>query len=244
MNDTVNLLKSHRSIRKYKEKPVPEEAVLSIIECAQSASTSNFIQAYTIIRVNSAEKRKKIAALAGDQKYVAECPLFLVFCADLQRANTSCGLHGKTMDAGCEAFIVATVDAALAAQNAMTAAESMGLGGVYIGGIRNDPAGMCEILNIPNNVYPVFGMCLGYPDDDPQKKERLPLNVIFKTDAYSDDADSEKIKEYDARINAYYRQRGSASRDDTWTLQISAMMGRLQRPHMKEFLEKRGFLLK
>ncbi|MCB2295979.1 oxygen-insensitive NADPH nitroreductase [Clostridium algoriphilum] len=245
MNETVNILKAHKSIRKYLNQPVEAEKIKTIIECAQCAPTSSYIQAYTIISVVDMENRKKIAYLAGDQKYVEQCPLFLVFCADLNRSKKSCEVNDKTMaDGNTETFILATVDAALAAQNALTAAESLGLGGVYIGGIRNNPLEISEILNIPSGVYPVFGMCLGYPNHNPDTKERLPLDVIFKTDVYNTNGDAEKIREYDAHVSDYYKRRTKGKRADTWTSQVSGLMSESQRPHMKDFLDNQGFKFK
>lgn len=245
INETINLIKSHKSVRKYKDQPVEQEKIRAIIECAQSASTSSYIQAYTIISVKDKDKRKKIAYLSGDQSYVEQCPLFLVFCADLNRTKTSCEVNNITMVEGyTEAFIIATVDASLAAQNALIAAESLGLGGVYIGGIRNNPLEICNLLHIPSGVYPVFGMCIGYPNDTSDKKERLPLDVIFKVDEYSIDGDAKRINEYDAHIKDYYEKRTNGKRFDTWTKQVSGLMSKPQRPHMKDFLEKQGFKMK
>jgi nitroreductase len=245
MNETINILKAHKSIRKYKNQPIEDEKIKAIIECAQSAPTSSFIQAYTIISVKDEAKRKDIAHLSGDQSYVEECPLFLVFCADLNRIKTCCEINNETMaDGNAETFIIATVDAALAAQNALTAAESLGLGGVYIGGIRNNPSEICKILNIPSGVYPVFGMCLGYPNHAPEKKERLPIDVVFKTDEYNTDGDAERIEKYDVEVSAYYKRRTKGKRSDTWTFQVSNLMNHPQRPHMKDFLDKQGFVIK
>lgn len=245
MNETINLLKAHKSIRKFKNQYIEEEKIKEIIECAQSASTSSFIQAYSIIRVEDKNKRKSIAALAGNQVYVEECPLFLVFCGDLNRHKIACEMNEKTMEEGyTESFILATVDATLAAQNALIAAESLGLGGVYIGGIRNNPLEVSNILNLPSNVYPVFGMCLGYPDDNPDKKQRLPLEIILKVDEYTCEEDIEKLKEYDESIKDYYIKRTDGKRSDTWTNQISNIMSKPQRPHMKKFLENQGFKMK
>jgi len=147
-------------------------------------------------------------------------------------------------DGNTETFILATVDAALAAQNTLIAAESLGLGGVYIGGVRNNPLDICKILNIPSGVYPVFGMCLGYPNHNPDKKERLPQDVVFKTDEYNTDGDADKIKEYDEHISDYYKIRTKGKRSDTWTNQVSSLMSEPQRPHMKGFLERQGFKMK
>lgn len=245
MNEVIKLLKSHRSIRKFKEDKVDEEKIVEIIEAAQSASTSSFVQAYTIIKVNDCEARKQIAELSGDQFYVETAPVFLVFCADLNRLDLTCRMNDTEMKDGfTETFIIATVDAALAAQNALIAAESLGLGGVYIGGIRNNPEKMCELLDIPQNVYPVFGMCIGYPNQNPDVKPRLPLEVIYKQDKYSADGDEEKIREYDRLIRDYYIKRTKGKRDDFWSKQMAEKMEQELRPHMKDFLEGQGFKMK
>lgn len=243
MNQVIELLKSHRSIRKFKEKPISNTKVFAIIEAAGKAATSNFVQAYSIIRVTNKKNRKQIAELSGSQTWVETSPLFIVFCADLKRSEDACFFENREMASGfTEQFIIATVDVALAAQNAMIAAESLGLGGVFIGGIRNDPEKICELLKIPNHVYPVFGMCLGYPDEKPEQKPRLPVNVILKEEYYCDDKTDLKL--YNKTCSDYYQNRSNGSREDTWTRQISNMMSVPARPHMKEFLKKKGFGIK
>lgn len=243
MNQVIDLLKRHRSIRKFTQKPVSNEKVLAIIEAAGKAATSNFIQAYSVIRVTDKKNRKQIAELAGSQTWVETSPLFFVFCADLKRSKEACLFENKEMASGyTEQLIIATVDVALAAQNAMTAAESLGLGGVYIGGIRNDPDKVCELLKIPHHVYPIFGMCLGYPDEKPEQKPRLPVNVILKEDYYQENHID--LKRYNKICSDYYQNRSRGTREDTWTRQISGMMSVASRPHMKEFLLKKGFGVK
>ncbi len=243
MNPVIDLLKNHRSVRKFKPDPISEEKTHAIIEAAGWAATSNFIQAYSVIRVTKTETRREIANLAGPQKWVETSPLFLVFCADLKRAQRACMHEKKEMDSGyTEQFIIATVDVALAAQNAMIAAESLGLGGVYVGGIRNNPEKVCGLLKIPDNVYPVFGMCLGYPADPSEQKPRFPVNVVLKEEFYQEDESD--LVSYNNICRDYYQNRASATREETWTGQISAMVSKPARPHMKEFLKKRGFKFK
>lgn len=243
MNQVIDLLKNHRSIRKFKPAPVSDEKVHAIIEAAGAASTSNFIQAYSVIRITNMANRKQLAELAGSQAWVENSPIFLVFCADLKRAENACLLEGKEMVSGfTEQLIVSTVDVALAAENAMIAAESLGLGGVFIGGIRNNPEKVCDLLKIPEHVYPVFGMCLGYPDENPEQKPRLPVNVILNEDYYQENP--EDLKQYNETCRDYYQNRSRGSRADSWTNQISRMMSAPLRTHMKEFLNKRGFGIK
>lgn len=245
MNDIISLLQSHKSIRKFKNQPISEDVIKAIIQSAQCASTSSFLQTYSIIRINDLEKRKQIAFLSGEQPYIEACPLFLIFCADLHRLETACAMNQTQMAQGwMEPFIVATVDTALAAQNAMVAAESLGLSGVYIGGIRNNPGEICSLLNIPSQVYPVFGMCLGYPDQDPGPKPRLPFEAILKTDTYSTENETQLLEEYDQVIQSYYDVRTKGRRKDTWTAQVSGLVKEKVRPHMKDFLEEQGFATK
>ena len=240
MNSVIDLLKDHRSIRQFTPEPISEEQLVAIIEAANWSATSNFVQAYSIIRVTHQETRQQIARLAGDQTWVEKSPLVLMFCADLNRSKNACAYENKEMAKGfTEQLILATVDVGIAAQNAMIAAESMGLGGVFIGGIRNDPEKVCDLLKIPDQVYPVFGMCLGYPDGESQQKPRLPVSVILKEEVYQEDIAD--LKHYNETCRDYYQNRSKGSRNDTWTRQVSNLMSRPSRPHMKSFLAKKGF---
>ncbi|MBP2626230.1 MAG: nitroreductase [Firmicutes bacterium] len=245
MNNVIELLKSHTSVRKFKEKMIDDQLLKEIIQASQYASTSNHVQAYTIIRVNDQDKKRTLAKLSGNQPYVEECPVFLVFCADLNRLEKACSINNETIESSStEIFIMATVDTALIAQNIMIAAESAGLGGVYIGGIRNNPQDVCDLLQIPHHVYPVFGMCLGYPEKINATKPRLPLSLILKEDIYSTDGDEKHLKEYDDLISNYYKERTNNKRSNTWTEGITAFLKEKQRPHMKEFLHSKGFEMK
>ena len=245
MNKVMELLKSHTSVRKFTDKLVDEKLLHQIIQSSQYASTSNHIQAYTIIRVKDQDKKKTLAQLSGNQPYVEDCPIFLVFCADLNRLGKACTMNNETIESNStEVFIMATVDTALVAQNIMVAAESAGLGGVYIGGIRNNPQDVCDLLQIPHHVYPVFGMCLGYPEKTNGTKPRLPLSLVLKEDTYSTDGDEEQLKEYDNLISHYYKERTNNKRSNTWTEGIATFLKAKQRPHMKAFLQSKGFEMK
>lgn len=138
---------SHRSIRKFTDQLVDASDLDIIIRAAQSAATSSFLQAYSIIDVKNPEMRAQLSNLCGDQEYIEKAPIFLVFCGDLHRIKTVCDASYES--GWTEAFIISTVDAALSGQNAMLAAESLGLGGVYIGGIRNHPKAVSQLLKLP-----------------------------------------------------------------------------------------------
>ncbi|BBO70065.1 NADPH-dependent oxidoreductase [Desulfosarcina alkanivorans] len=245
MNAIIDLMKAHRSIRKFADREVDDQTLEAIVAAAQCAATSHFVQAYTVIRVRDMAKRQALARLAGPQAWVASSPVFLVFCADLNRLDAACRLHDTSAEKGwAEQFVTATVDAALLAQNVLLAAESLGMGGVFIGGIRNDPQTVCDLLDIPDQAYPVFGMCLGWPAHDPPPKPRLPVEAVLFTDRYPPQHDPDMFGAYDRTTNHYYLNRNSNLKDETWTRQMADFMGRVIRPHMKPFLEKKGFFLK
>jgi nitroreductase len=201
--DVVDLLRSHRSIRKFTEDPIDDEMVESIIAAGLSAATSSNLQGATVIRVRNEATRAAIAKLAGGQAHVESAGAFFVWCADLHRSAVACELAGGEFSAGMtEHFMIATIDCALAAQNAVVAAESLGLGICYIGGVRNDPQQVADLLELPDQVYPVFGMCLGWPDQDPDLKPRLPLSVTLKEETYDESNDVAGIDAYDEHMRA------------------------------------------
>ncbi len=245
INPTIELLKSHRSIRKFTDQPIEQDVLHELIRAGQGAATSSFLQGTTVIQVTRPEVRARIAELAGNQSYIIDAPEYLVFCADVRRSSQCCEMHGEDATEGMtEQFIIATVDVALMAQNVVIAAESMGLGICYIGAIRNNPALTSELLQLPHGVYPVFGLCLGYPDQDPEIKPRLPVSVVLKKDVYDDAEDLDSITDYDAHIREYYRTRTSNNKAVSWSEQMSGLLSRESRPHMRDFLAQRGFTMR
>ncbi|WP_372965964.1 oxygen-insensitive NADPH nitroreductase [Marinobacter sp.] len=245
MNPTIERLKSHRSIRKFKDQQIPEELFEELIRAGQSAATSNHVQAYTIIHVVNPERRQQLAQLAGGQPYVASASDFLVFCADMKRATEAAARAGaETIQGMTEQLLVASIDVALIAQNIVVAAESEGLGICYIGGIRNNPQEVSDLLKLPQHVYPVFGLCLGYPDQNPEVKPRLPLAAILKEDVYDDSDDEALVAEFDDTMARYYKERTGGNKNTNWSEQLKPLFTSKLRPHMKEFLNKRGFGVK
>ena len=245
MNAVVKLLKSHRSIRKFTDRQIAPELFDELVRAGQGAATSSFLQGATIIRVTDRSKRERIAQLAGNQPYVASAAEFLVFCADLKRAGNWCREYDKPFAGDfTEHFIIATVDVALMAQSMVCAAESVGLGICYIGGIRNNPAAVSELLELPGGVYPVFGLCLGYPAQDPEVKPRLPVSVILKQDRYNEAGDREAIEDYDSAVREYYASRTGGGHGISWSEQVSVLLSEKSRPHMRGFLAEQGFTFK
>ena len=195
------------------------------------------------MRVTDREMRAAFREITGDQAYVEEAPEFLVFCADLSRPMRCCAEHGGVPSDGLtEHFIIATVDAALFAQNVAVAAESAGLGICYIGAIRNDAKRSAELLDLPQQVYPVFGMCIGWPDQDPEVKPRLPVSVVMKENSYNIDGEAEAIAKYDEEMRHYYATRSTNIKVQGWSEQMAGLLSKESRLHMRPFLEGKGFL--
>ncbi|MCM3731318.1 oxygen-insensitive NADPH nitroreductase [Fictibacillus nanhaiensis] len=244
MNKVIETILAHKSIRKFKNKPLSEETITTLVECAQSASTSSYQQVCTIIGVEDQGKKLKLAELAGNQSYVADNGYFFVFCMDYNRHTIAANIMDKNINdtiQSTEAFIVGTVDASLAAQNMAIAAESLGLGIVYIGGIRNNLKEVSELLYCPEYVLPLFGMAIGYPDAEPGKKPRLPLPAVFHKNGYKKKEETENLlKQYEKETSEYYTKRTGGKRTEGWVTQITASMASPKRTYMKEFVREKG----
>lgn len=245
MNDTINLLMNHKSIRKYKNEPVTEEQLETIIAAGQMASSSSNVQAYSVIAVTDSELKDKVSSLAGNQAYINECSVFLVWCADMYRLRETAEIQAagvETYENTMENFVVSTIDVALAAQNAAVAAESLGLGVVYIGGVRNNIEELSELLGLPELVYPVFGMCLGVPDQEPVLRPRLPLKAVLHRNGYNKEQSMAGVKEYDETLSAYMRERSNGKQSATWSEMMTKRLTEPARLQLKSFLDGKGFM--
>lgn len=221
MNSTIRLQLEHKTIRKFKEIEIPEEIVSTLIDVARHTSTSSFMQAYSIIRVSDPGKKEKLAQF-GKQDYIAQAPLLLVMLSDMHR-NTKIAQENSASDihfASFDRFLSSSTDAILAAQNIMIAAESLGLGGVFLGSILNQADKIIEVLELPDYVVPVLGIGIGYPDQEPQLKPRLPQAFMFMEDRYQL-PDLAELQEYDALVNQYYDLRDANRRVDKFTTQVT-----------------------
>jgi len=231
----------HRSIRAFTSESIPSRTLDLLIQAGQSAASSNFIQAYSVIRVTRPETRSAVATLAGGQHWIERAAEFLVFCADLRRADAACRAHELgEIEGYSEHGLTAVIDTALMAQNLLLAAESLGLGGVFIGAIRNDPARVAELLELPELVTPLFGLCLGWPADDPQVKPRLPYEVVLHQDVYRDPS-PRTLADYDARMADYYAARSTNRRSGDWSSTTAGALQGKKREGLLEFMRLRGF---
>lgn len=249
-NETLATLLDHRSVRSYLADALAPGTIEMLVAAAQSASTSSNLQVWSVVAVQDPARRARLAALAGNQRHIAEAPLFLVWLADLSRAGRIAATHDAPLEAlpYTESFVMGVVDAALAAQNAAVAAESLGLGVVYIGGMRNHPAEVAAELGLPAQVVAVFGMCVGHPDPAvvTDVKPRLPQSVVLHHERYDTRAENAGLTAYDARLSHF--QKGQSMREVGWT---GSVLSRLKGPEslsgrhvLREVLAGLGFTLR
>lgn len=241
-NDTLKLLKEHTTVRDYKSTPIDNNELNQLIHAAQHASSSNFVQAYSVIRITDAEKIKQFSVLANNQKQILSAPVVLLFCADFFRLQRACIRHGVMLsDHNMENLLVTTIDTALFAQNFAIAAESCGYGICFIGGVRYNPDKISELLNLPNHVLPLFGMTVGIPNTNQEVKPRLPVESILHEDTYDSSKYDDLLDTYDQKISAYYQKRTSNQSDTNWSKEMATLLKEPHHKHMQKFVRSCGF---
>ena len=177
----------HRSIRKYKNTPIPENILKQILEAGFRASTTGNMQVYSIIVSQEKEMRKKLWELHFKQDMILQAPVTLTFCADFNRFNKWC--KQRKAEPGYDnflSFFTAAIDALLAAQNCVIAAESFGLGICYLGTVTYMADKIAELFKCPEGVVPVATLVVGYPDEKPELTDRLPYKGIVHHETYHD----------------------------------------------------------
>lgn len=249
-NDVIASLLDHRSVRGYKTDPVPAGTLETMVAAAQSAATSSNLQTWSVVAISDPAMRAEFAKIANNQKHIEQCPLFMCWIADVSRLERV-GSQEKVELASTpylETFLVAAIDAALAAQNAVVAAESLGLKTVYIGAMRNNIERVAEMLKLPPGAVCVFGLCVGHPLPEVTNavKARLPQTAILHHNHYDASREQAIRAAYDQELAAYSKTHEMSMY--TWTervvsrvQKISAMSGRHT---LKEALGRIGFPLK
>ena len=246
MNETINLLQNHSSVRKFKNKPLTDEQVNYIFKSANQASSFSLLQAVSIIRITDEDTRKAIMELSGPQSYIQEASEFWIFVSDFNRNHQI----APNVDITYTEFLqIGAVYVGLMAQNAMIAAESMGLGGVYIGGVRLNIEKLSELLELPKYVIPLVGLCIGYPaEEKAQLKPRLPKEVVMHHNKY-EEFSLEDIEDYDQEMKKYYENRPirapfTAKKVKGWSDHIDDHLERSIQPNMLSYLNKQGYAVK
>ncbi len=244
-NQVIETLNNHVTVRDFSPEPISDEILSQILNASRRSPTGSNLQAYSIIVVKNPETKKKLAVLSGNQKHVETCPVFLAFCADISRIEIASEINNRKLAKGLELTIVSTIDAALVGMSANTAAESYGLGVVMIGGIRNDPKAVAELLNLPKGAYVVYGMCIGYPKDGklPAQKPRMAEELIIHQEVYDTSNARELVQEYDKELAKHYDKMGINQSKLAWSAPVSKKLESVRRPDLKKNLEDLGFVL-
>ncbi|MBJ7578104.1 NADPH-dependent oxidoreductase [Devosia sp. MC532] len=249
-SDTIGLMLDHKSARAYLPKPVEPGVIEALVAAAQSAPTSSNVQAWSVVMVRDAERKARLAELSGGNPHIVTAPVFLVWIADLARLRTLAQreeLPGDGLDY-MESFLIGVIDSTLAAQNTVVAASSLGLGSCYIGGMRNKPAEVAAELGLPKECVAVFGLTLGYPDEEraSEVKPRLPQSLVLHEETYGDAADAETLARYDQTMRGFQEKQGMTVID--WTKMIAKRVGTVKalrgREALSGVLKGLGFGLK
>ncbi len=190
MNDTIVQLIERKSVRIFKEKDIPPEQVSAILEAAVNAPTAGNQQLYTIINVTDPNLKAQLSESCDHQLFITKAPLVLVFCADFRKwYKAFLEYDCQPRKLGVGDLMLAVSDANIAAQNAVVAAHSLGLGSCYIGDIMENAELQRKILSLPSYVFPAAMLVFGYPTEKHKKQKkppRSPIEYIVHENAYRD----------------------------------------------------------
>lgn len=253
INPTIETMHRHGSVRAYKADPLPRQMIESLVFAGQRASTSSNLQMFSVVVLTDHERRAEMQSLCGNQRHIGQAPVFLTWVADLSRLERICQARGYEHHAEyVENFLLAAVDAAIAAQNTAVAAESLGLGICYIGAIRNNPRRVIELLNLPRLAFPLVGMTVGWPEHPPRLRPRLATEAILHWEQYDSSDEAEYLRRYDEEMIAtgIYSGRQVNAQDPRpeavygWTEHSARRVSQPLRTHLREVLAEQGFNLK
>ncbi len=212
MNDTLNLLYSHRSERDYTDEAVSEEMLGAIVEAAYRAPTSVNAQHVSLVVVRDQAHRARIAEIAGGQPWIARAPVFITVLLDFNKTKLAVEAAGKVLaiQESLEGFAAATIDAGIALSSLMIAARSLGLGVVPIGGIRRNSPALIDLLELPRLTFPIVGVAIGHVRHAAAIKPRLPLETFRHDERYDSTGFADAFARYDAELLAHWQAIGRA----------------------------------
>ncbi|STD03251.1 oxygen-insensitive NADPH nitroreductase [Corynebacterium renale] len=232
MNQTIETQLGHRTIREFTDQPVTDEQLGVLFDVAMHTASSRGLQHASIIRVTDPDLRARLAEI-GQQEYVGRAPVYLLFIIDGARHAAILEERGgdRAGVARPQVFVEGFTDACLMAQNVVVAAESLGMGANYLGNIHNDTAAVIEALDLPELTFPVVGLTVGWTNQDPQLKPRMPKKFRVMENGYQrPESWTEALKDYDADMTTYYDLRDANNRVDSYTNQILKQLGPEPKP--------------
>lgn len=203
-NQTMELLIERASCRDFSDKKIPPDVLQVVIEAGIHAPTGGNLQPYSVIKIEDDETKKKLAKL-GIQSLVTEAPVTLLFCIDWRRIERWASLEAApfTATSAFPHFWISFIDTVVCAQNICTAADSMGLGSVYIGSIITLLTDIRDMFKLPKGVFPVVLVCMGYPKVKPQPRKKLGTDAIVHSEEYHEMQDDELIDAFNRKYRDY-----------------------------------------
>jgi nitroreductase len=199
-NKTMKLLFERSSCRSFSDKKIPSAVLQLVLEAGVHAPTAGNLQPYSIIKIENSETKRKLAEMC-EQSFIGKTPVLLMFCIDLHRNERWAGLEAApfTATSSFRHFWVSFQDTIICAQNICTAADSMGLGTVYIGTVIDMPAQIRAMLKLPKAVFPVVLLCMGYPKTRSKPRNKLGVDVVVHSERYHEIEDQELLDAYNAK---------------------------------------------
>lgn len=249
-NDQIEHMMEHRSVRKFLPDALPAGALETMVAAAQSASSSSNLHNWSVIAVTDPAIKSELYRISGwGNPFIEEAPAFLLWVADQSRNNAISKANGgdAVVHDYLDAFVMATIDAALASQNAALAAESIGLGVVYIGGMRNKSQEVADLVGLPQFSYVTFGMVVGYPAPEAQARlrPRPSQDVVLHRNRYEAER-GEKIVAYEEPFKRFRQDLGMKQKTfaEAATFSSNDMSFMDGRENLRATVEQRGFKLK
>lgn len=243
MNETLRTQQAHRSIRSFKPDSISEAMLDQIIRAAQQAPSSMNAQEISLVVVRDAERKAKIAEFAGNQAWIAQAPVFITLVIDFHKTDLGVRKAGQTqiIHESMEGFGVAAIDAGIVLGTLITAAESLGLGVVPIGGIRRNPQGMIALLGLPPLTFPLVGLCIGHIAQNAPQKPRMDIRTFRHDERYDATPYPAAIDAYDSIIMDYWN---SLNRTDglPWSTNLGNSLKQVYFPHVKAVAAMQGLL--
>lgn len=238
--DCLEVLFAHQSMRRFEDRALTETEVNNIKRAVVQTSSACFFQVVRTVRVTDRELLTQIGEVSGGTMKLGKAPEFWLFCFDYSLLRRVGRLPEKIP---FQLFFLGINDCALACQNALTAAEAQGLGGVVIGGFNNAINAVCDILKLPQGVAPCIGLVLGKPDEvfREEQKPRLPMDWLIQENCFSDPYNEEEFSSYNERYRQYCMNRAYNQEDKTWAQACAAMLARGgRRDDLIAFYKKQG----
>ena len=240
MNEVIESLYRRKSVRAYEDREIPEEMKQLILEAAMQAPSAGCQQLYTILDITDQKLKEALAETCDHQPFIAKAPMVLVFCADCKK------WYDAYIEAGCEPrkpgvgdLMLAVTDTVIAAQNAVTAAESLGIGSCYIGDIMENCEEQRKLLQLPDYVFPAAMLVFGWPtkqQKERQKPERCDLKHIVHENTYRsmDGAELRAMFAHECK-NRTYEEWCSAFCKRKYNSDFSREMSRSVAKYMEQF---------